>query len=88
MSKDEHFKVCPMCSKVWESREDFIDDTDLIINGYQVDFETIDWSLFYFTHKKKGCDGTMAIKATAFLDMYSGERYTERQTYKDGCSGR
>lgn len=85
MTTDKPFKVCTMCSTAWETRDQFIKDDSLQINGYQVDFETIDWSLFFFTHEVPGCNGTMAIEATAFLDLYTGERYTERRALLDGC---
>jgi len=57
-----------------------MEDASLTINGYQVDFERLEWGLFYFTHEVEGCNGTMAIRASEFMDLYSGEKYTERRT--------
>jgi hypothetical protein len=85
MAKRIPFRKCPMCSTEWETRDDFLDDQSLEVNGYGADFEKLDWSLFYFTHKKEGCYSTMALEAKDFLDLYSGEKYTEPQTGKDDC---
>jgi len=81
------FKKCPMCSTEWETRDNFLDDLSLEINGYKADFEKLEWSLFYFTHMKEGCLSTMAIEARDFLSLYSGERYTQRRTGKAECPG-
>ena len=87
MGEGKVFKICPMCLTEWETRDDFLNDQSLEINGYGVDFEKLEWGLFYFTHKKTGCFSTMALEAKDFLDIYSGKRYTERQTGKEGCPG-
>ena len=81
------FKVCPMCSTEWNTLDHFLDDKSLELNGYQVDFEKLEWSLFYFTHHKEGCFSTMVIEAKHFLNLYSGKKYTERRTGEDDCPG-
>lgn len=69
------FKQCSMCSHVWKSREEFLNDNTMKLNGYQVHFKSVEDSLFLFTHEIDQCGSTLAIPAREFLDMYSGERY-------------
>jgi len=83
----EIFKICPMCSTVWETRDDFLRDKSLHINGYGADFEKLEWSLFYFTHSKEGCLSTLAIEAGKFLDLCSEKKFIKRRTGQDDCPG-
>ncbi|MEA2012005.1 MAG: hypothetical protein U9O87_02815 [Verrucomicrobiota bacterium] len=78
----EHFKICPSCKYVWENREDFLNDNNLSITGYQVHFEELTTGLFLFNHS---CGTTLAIEASAFFDMYDGIIFKERMTGKDNC---
>ncbi len=87
MTEETLFKKCPMCGTEWKTRDEFLDDQSLYINGYGTDFEKIEWSLFYFTHEEEGCFSTMVIEAKHFLNLYSGKKYTERRTGKEGCPG-
>jgi hypothetical protein len=87
MPEKKLFKRCPRCSAEWETRDKFLDDESLEINGYGADFECLECSLFYFTHKTEGCFSTMTIEAKAFLDLYPGKKYTERRTGKEECPG-
>jgi hypothetical protein len=87
MAEKEIFKTCPMCSTVWETRDQFLDDQSLELIGYKADFEHLEWGLFYFTHRKKGCFSTIALQAKEFLSLYSGKKYTERRTGKEECPG-
>jgi len=81
------FKECPMCGTKWTTRDEFMSDRLVELNGYGADFERIEWSLFYFTHMKEGCCSTMGLAATDFLDLYSGKKFTERKTGLEGCPG-
>ncbi len=63
----------------------FIQDRSLRLNGYQVDFESLEQGLFYFTHTVKGCNSTMALEARDFFDLNPGKRYQERRTGKKEC---
>jgi len=85
MTEQQYFKVCSMCSTKWETRDDFINDPLLFINGYMAHFERLEQSLFCFTHQKEGCFSTIAIKAEGFLSLYSGKKYKERRTNKEDC---
>ena len=85
MAEEKYFKICTMCSTKWETRNDFINDPLLHINGYQAHFEKLGRSLFYFTHQKEDCYSTIAIKAEEFISLYSGKKYNERRTGKEDC---
>ena len=85
MTERTIFKICPMCLTEWENRDQFLDDQSLEINGYGADFENLEWSLFYFTHKKEGCFSTMALEAKDFLDLYTGKEYTKRRAGEEEC---
>jgi hypothetical protein len=60
------FKVCPGCTRAWNSREDFLGDPELELIGYQVDVGSPVGGLFLFNH---ACKDTMAIPASFFLDL-------------------
>ena len=81
------FKACPMCDKKWWSRDAFLDDPDLVFNGYQANFGRIEEGLFYFTHATGRCGSTMALESGHFLSLYSGNRYNEIKMYSKECSG-
>lgn len=81
------FKACPMCDKHWRSREAFLDDPDLVFNGYQANFRKIDEGLFYFTHATVQCGSTMALDSRLFLSLYSGDRYSGIRMYSKECRG-
>lgn len=81
------FKKCPMCFFEWKTRDEFLDDKKLNINGYLADFDKLEWGLFLFTHHKTNCFSTLAIRAEDFLSLYSGPRYKERRTGKEDCPG-
>ncbi|WP_153306469.1 hypothetical protein [Desulfogranum japonicum] len=85
MKENTIFKQCPMCGTVWETRDTFIDDLSLEINGYGVDFQQLELGLFYFTHQAPGCGSTLTIYAKEFFDLYSGKKYEERRTGKKDC---
>lgn len=85
MAEKTVFKICPMCATEWKTRDEFLGDKSLELNGYKADFEKLQWSLFYFTHKKEGCFSTMVIEAQDFLSLYSGTKYTERRTGEEDC---
>lgn len=87
MTNAQAFKVCPMCSTVWQTRDQFLHDESIAIVGYGADFEKLDWSLFYFNHNKEGCFSTIVIEARHFLDLYKGKQYTQRRTGKEDCPG-
>ncbi len=79
------FKQCPMCAKVWENRDEFIADSTLVLEGYQVNFDYLEMGLFYFTHEVTGCFSTMAIQAGEFFYLNPVKPYADRKTLSDEC---
>jgi len=86
IEKVEIFKTCPMCAKKWICRDTFLDDPDLVFNGYQPNFGILEQGLFYFTHKHAVCGSTMVLKAEMFLSLYDGVRYCENRYMLPDCT--
>ena len=78
------FKTCPVCKKVWVTRNDFLYDTDIGIIGYQVHFEELTEGLFHFGHS---CGATISFKAGMFRDLYDGPMFEAPLTGTDDCPG-
>ncbi len=79
-----NFKTCPNCGFVWETRNDFLSDASVFIIGYQAHFKDLSSGLFLFNHS---CKGTLALKVSAFQDLYHGIVYKKRATGTDACPG-
>jgi hypothetical protein len=82
---NDPFKICPFCATVWPSREAFLNDSDLQLIGYQVNFENLAQGLLLFNHDT--CKTTLAIRAFQLKDLYDGPVFGERKTGQEGCSG-
>ncbi len=78
------FKQCPLCRFTWATRESFLGDAALEPIGYQVNFGRLNAGLFLFNH---ACKGTLAVKASAFLDLYAGPLFETRHTGDAQCPG-
>lgn len=75
-----------MCSKVWLTRQDFVCDPCLSIDGYQLNHENIDHGLFLFTHRIQGCGGSMALLSLDFFDLiFSYESEKTAAIEKEKC---
>jgi hypothetical protein len=83
MAPFDPFKICPMCSSSWCSRDDFLSDTLVELIGYQVHFADLKLGYFMFNHDV--CGTTMALVADKFSDLYPGEPFTKRLTGSDKC---
>jgi hypothetical protein len=79
------FKTCPSCKSEWETREEFLSDDCLKLNGYQIDVRSLDHGLLLFTHLRDGCFSTMSIYVREFNSVYSGERYSENKAQSAEC---
>ncbi len=79
------FKTCPLCTETWPDRDRFLEDPQLELIGYQVDFEDVNRGLFLFNHHR--CGTTLAIQAGIFKDIYHGPLYCTRRTGSEACSG-
>lgn len=83
--KDEPmFKLCKNCGQKWATREDFLNDTDIILVGYQAHFEELTLGLFLFNHI---CKTTLSLPAEEFTDLYNGPVFSEWKTGKEECPG-
>jgi hypothetical protein len=78
------FKKCALCKRTWATRQDFIDDPDIDIIGYQANFIELETGLLYFNH---ACKSTLAVPVEFFSDLYSGPMFQERKTGTDHCPG-
>ena len=76
------FKKCPNCGYEWKNREQFLNDADIEIIGYQVNCTRLLAGYFMFNHD---CKGTLTIPAEHFQDLYDGHIFSERATGKDEC---
>lgn len=85
MESTNIFKTCPCCEKIWETRDDFIADLSLVLNGYQVSFKSLDTGLLLFTHLIDECKSTMGIYVSEFDDLYDGERYSVNKALSPEC---
>jgi hypothetical protein len=84
MSKEDNFKVCPNCGFVWADRKSFMNDHEVSIIGYQVNFKKLKSGLFLFNHS---CMGTLALKVSIFEDLYNGPIFQKRMTGTEACRG-
>ncbi len=77
------FKRCS-CGTVWMTRQVFLDDSDVTLVGYQVDFEALHLGMILFNHR---CRTTMSMDAGLFRDLHSGPVFTKRATGSESCPG-
>ncbi len=86
-SSNQIFKECPLCSRIWVFREDFLKDPSIKLKGYKADFENLEMGLFFFNHNSKLCKTTLTIETGQFIDLYHGRIYPDRKTGEDECQG-
>ena len=82
------FKRCPSCHQQWQTRDHFLEDPLLVLNGYKADREKLEYGLFFFTLQKEGCFSTLAIEAVDFLDLYRGTRFEKKNDLVNYCQRR
>jgi len=85
MTSKDIFKRCPGCFTEWSTRDAFLSDPSLELNGYKADFKNLEYGLFFITHKVDDCFSTMALEVSDFMDLYSGPIYPERRTMSEEC---
>ena len=85
-NKSANFKKCS-CGHEWQTRQDFLSDPEIQIQGYIVYFKELTLGLYIFMHKVEGCLTSIAMKAGVFSDLYKGKIFKERLTGKDDCPG-
>ncbi|HVP12390.1 MAG TPA: hypothetical protein VMV94_14535 [Phycisphaerae bacterium] len=79
------FRVCSLCGATWTTRDAFLADGSLRLDGYKPNFQAMEKGLFFITHDRDECGFTLALVARDFLDLYGGPRYTERKTFSEEC---
>ena len=82
---NQSFKQCPCCEYVWDSREDFLSDSSLRLNGYQADLDRLEEGLLFFTHEQGDCHSILAIEVSELMDLYQGPRYQQRLWDTEQC---
>ena len=75
------FKQCPCCGTVWRTQETFLEDPQLNVVGYQVNFHELLLGFFLFSHQS--CGSTIALPAECFRDLYDGPIYESRAPRPD-----
>jgi hypothetical protein len=81
----EFFKKCTCCESPWYTRDEFLQDENTRLVGYQVNFSHLELGYFLFNHL--ACESTIAIPAGLFKDLYKGSVFAERMTGTEICQG-
>jgi hypothetical protein len=79
------FKKCSCCEIPWFTRDEFLNDGNLKIIGYQANFSRLELGYFLYNHLT--CQSTIAIPAALFKDLYEGPIFSERLTGSEPCPG-
>lgn len=85
MNAASAFKTCPKCRCTWETRDAFLDDHALELNGYKADFQELQYGMFFFTHKHHECCSTMVLLVEDFRTLYTGRTYPENKALSAEC---
>ena len=76
------FKRCSTCGYGWKTRERLLEDPDLRIIGYQVNFRELEEGFFLFNHT---CGTSLGLMAGDFRGFYQGPVFFERATGTTEC---
>lgn len=79
------FKTCTHCHRTWSDREGFLRCHDLVLVGYQPNFDDIEAGFLLFNHITEGCGSTFAVSVAKFSDLYKGPRFSESKKGSDEC---
>lgn len=81
------FKTCSSCDKQWVTRDDLLDDPEVILAGFQpAGSDTLE-GYALFNHDTPECRSTIALEAEALLDMYDGPLHERVLMGSDACGG-
>lgn len=87
LEKDEkYFKTCSGCEYIWKTREDFLNDKNVLYLGYQVNFTHLEAGYFLFNHDTI-CRSTIALKVEKFRDLYNGPVFNVSYMGTKSCLG-
>ncbi|MFZ4619079.1 MAG: hypothetical protein ACOYNS_00860 [Bacteroidota bacterium] len=70
--QNQSFKQCSLCNTVWQTKDDFLTDPNLRLNGYQ--FTSLKFQnssrggVLLFTHTLEECGTTLAVYAQILKD--------------------
>jgi len=78
------FKECLPCGNKWSARDDFLEDPNIKIIGYQVNFDDLVTGVFLFNHS---CGARLALPVRYFNGLYEGPIFKNRATGSDDCPG-
>lgn len=66
------FKECSLCHAVWKTKEDFLNDSELKLNGYQFtsvrNTNSVNGGILLYTHHRDSCGTTLAIYVRQFKE--------------------
>ena len=73
------FKECTMCGKRWSTKDEFLGDEEVHLNGYQWNKKKLrlgeDVSgLLIFTHVRSNCCTTLGIEARKFRVSWNSQK--------------
>jgi hypothetical protein len=80
----DDFKQCS-CGQSWKTRDAFLADPNISMNGYMAHYDDLHLGLFIFQHNLNGCETAVAIQAGEFVDLYKGETFKENLKGTDTC---
>ena len=84
----DSFLVCSCCGVSWDERDDILDDPQLDLVGFQVDFTGSSNGFFLFNHIVEECGTTIVVEVDRFADLQSGARFEKNLCGKELCPGR
>ena len=79
------FKRCTCCKTPWFFRDEFLEDSNIELVGYQVNIGNLELGYFLFNHLV--CESTIAVPAGHFRSLYDGPVFSERLTNSESCPG-
>jgi hypothetical protein len=81
----KYFKKCTCSASPWITRDEFLQDENTQLVGYQANFSHLELGYFLFNHLT--CKTTIAIPAGLFKDLYAGPVFSQRLTGSEVCHG-
>jgi len=79
------FKKCSCCESPWLNRNEFLQDENIVLIGYQANFCHLELGYFLFNHLI--CQSTIAIPAGLFKDLHDGPVFKQRLYGTEICQG-
>jgi hypothetical protein len=81
----EIFKKCSCYESPWYTRDEFLQDKNIELVGYQANFCHLELGYILFNHLS--CESTIAIPAGHFRDLYEGPVFAQRLYGSKVCQG-